>query len=55
MQLRRSLPQPNEFMIYEDKAIQGWLHKQAKGYFSSWKRLYVVVDNKKLCYYQDST
>ena len=52
---KKQLPLPNEFKIYEDKAIQGWLHKQCKGYFSSWKRLYVTVDNKKLCYYQDST
>ena len=44
----------NEFEIYEDKAIHGWLHKKCKGYFSSWKRLFVVVDNQKLCYYLDS-
>jgi len=35
---REPAPQPSEFEIYEDKAIRGWLSKQAKGYFTSkWK------------------
>mmetsp|Transcript_27311 Transcript_27311/g.33968 ORF Transcript_27311/g.33968 Transcript_27311/m.33968 type:complete len:105 (-) Transcript_27311:955-1269(-) len=55
VKLRKSLTKHDEFMIYEDKAIQGWLHKLSKGYFTSWKRLYVVVDNQKLCYYSDSS
>ena len=47
-------PLPDEFRIFEDKAIHGWLHKKSKGYFATaWKRLFVIVDNQKLCYYAD--
>ena len=47
-------PFADEFRIYDDKAIHGWLEKQGKGYFSSvWKRLYVIVDSQKLCYFAD--
>ena len=48
-------PPPDEFRIYDDKAIHGWLEKKGKGYFasSSWKRLYVIVENQKLCYFTD--
>ena len=44
---------PHEFRIYDDKAIHGWLNKQGKSYFSmpSWKRVFVTVENQKLCYY----
>ena len=50
-------PLPDEFRIYDDKAIHGWLEKQGKGYFASskWKRLYVIVENQKLCYYADKS
>ena len=30
---RDSMVNAEEFMIYEDKAIHGWLHKKGKGYF----------------------
>ena len=40
-------PLLDEFRIYDDKAIHGWLEKKGKGYFSSeqWKRIYVIVEN----------
>ena len=48
-------PMPDEFRIYDDKAIHGWLDKRGKGYFSGskWKRFYVIVENQKLCYFTD--
>ena len=50
-------PLPDEFRIYEDKAIHGWLTKQKKGsYFSEkWQRRYVIVENQKLSYYSDKS
>lgn len=50
-------PQADEFRIYDDKAIHGWLEKQGKqkGYFAApWKRLFVIVDEQKLSYYTDN-
>ena len=44
----------DEFVIYNDKAIHGWLQKRKNGYFSTnWKSYYVIVDNQKLCYFTD--
>lgn len=42
-----SQAKPDEFRIYDDKAIHGWLDKKAKdGYFASgWKRVFVTSEN----------
>ena len=48
-------PPPDEFRIYDDKAIHGWLEKRSKGYFASaWKRVFVTIDHQKICYFTDA-
>lgn len=49
-------PKADEFRIYDDKAIHGWLEKQGKqkSYFAApWKRVFVIVDDQKLSYFGD--
>lgn len=48
-------PLPDEFRIYDDKAIHGWLEKKKNGYWAAWKRQFVIVENQKLCFYVDKS
>lgn len=48
-------PLPDEFRIYEDKAIHGWLEKKKNGYWAAWKRQFITVENQKLCFYVDKS
>jgi hypothetical protein len=33
--------------------MKGWVNKQSKGFFTAWKRKYLILDNKKLKYFND--
>ena len=39
----------------EDRSIHGWLDKQPKrrGFFTSWKRVFVTIEHQKLRYFKD--
>ena len=39
----------------KDRSLHGWLDKRSKkrGFFSSWKRMFVTIEHQKLRYFKD--
>lgn len=45
---------PDDILVLKEQTIHGWVDKQSKhkGYFGNqWKRIFMVCENFKLCYY----